>query len=191
MAQSNINQKIELLMIGGSAGSLEVLMHLLPALRKDLSFAIIVILHRMPGESLLVQVLKDKTSWPVQEAEEKDTIQPRNIYVAPADYHLLIERDKTFSLDFSEKVHFSRPSIDVSFESAAKVFGASLSALLLSGANTDGAQGLLSIRNEGGLTIAQDPQEAAVHIMPQAAINIGGAEYILKTEAIAKLINEL
>src|SRR5688572_23799656 len=100
MAERSINSHYELLMIGGSAGSLEVLLQLLPALRKDLNFAIILVLHRKNGESLLVDLLGDKTSWPVKEAEEKEKLEDCTVYIAPADYHLLIEKDKTLSLDY-------------------------------------------------------------------------------------------
>ena len=111
MAQGSIGKQYELLLIGGSAGSLEVLLQLLPALNKNLPFAIVIVLHRKNGESLLMNVLKDKTTWPVKEAEEKEKIESQTIYLAPADYHLLIEKDKTFSLDYSEKVHYSRPAL--------------------------------------------------------------------------------
>jgi two-component system chemotaxis response regulator CheB len=191
MAQRSINNRYEALLIGGSAGSLDVLIQLLPALRKDLHLAIIIVLHRKTGESLLVDLLSDKTSWTVKEAEEKESIEKNTIYVAPSDYHLLIEKDKTFSLDYSEKLHYSRPAIDVSFETAADAYGASLVALLLSGANADGAEGLKQIRRSGGLTIVQEPSEAAVSYMPQQAIETFEPDYILRTGEILNTINNL
>ena len=100
MAQRSINNRYELLLIGGSAGSLEVLMQLLPRLDKNLALAIVIVLHRKPGESLLAELLKEKISWPVKEADEKERIEKNNVYIAPSDYHLLIEKTKTFSLDF-------------------------------------------------------------------------------------------
>lgn len=191
MAEGSVTNRYELLVIGGSAGSLEVLLHILPLLQKDLPLAIVIVVHRKNGESLLVDLLSDKTSWPVQEAEEKEPIRPRTIYVAPSDYHLLIEADKTISLDVSEKVHYSRPSIDVSFETAAEAYHSSVIAVLLSGANADGAQGLQQIKSRGGLTIVQDPAEAAVSYMPQQAIDRTAVDYIATAAEIVAIINRL
>jgi two-component system chemotaxis response regulator CheB len=191
MAEGSVTNRYELLVIGGSAGSLEVLLHVLPLLQKDLPLAIVIVVHRKNGESLLVDLLSDKTSWPVQEAEEKEPIRPRTIYVAPSDYHLLIEADKTISLDVSEKVHYSRPSIDVSFETAAEAYHSSVIAVLLSGANADGAQGLQQIKSRGGLTIVQDPAEAAVSYMPQQAIDRTAVDYIATAAEIVAIINRL
>jgi two-component system, chemotaxis family, protein-glutamate methylesterase/glutaminase len=189
MAQRTINNRYELLLIGGSAGSLDVLINLLPSLDQKLEFAIVIVLHRKAGESLLVDLLSDKTKWLVKEAEDKESIERRTIYVAPPDYHLLIEKDKTFSLDFSEKVHFSRPAIDVSFETAAEAYGPALMALLLSGANADGAEGLRHIKQNGGMTIVQDPKEASVSYMPQQAIELTKVDYIAPTPKIINIIN--
>lgn len=190
MAQS-ITNRYQLLLIGGSAGSLEVMVQLLPAFDKNLPLAIVIIMHRKPGESVLIDVLSGKTPWPVKEAEEKESIESGTVYIAPSDYHLLFESDKTFSLDFSEKVHYSRPSIDVSFESAAEVYGASAIAVLLSGANADGAEGLHHIGNAGGVAIAQDPAEASVAYMPQQAIDNFKVDYIANTNTIIEIVNRL
>lgn len=190
MAQS-ITNRYQVLLIGGSAGSIEVLVQLLPAFDKSLPLAIVIILHRKPGESVLIDVLSGKTSWPVKEAEEKQSIESGTVYIAPSDYHLLFEKDKTFSLDFSEKVHYSRPSIDVGFESAAEVYGASAIAVLLSGANADGAEGLNAIRNAGGVAIVQDPAEASVAYMPQQAIDNFKVDYVVDTKGIADVVNRL
>jgi two-component system chemotaxis response regulator CheB len=189
MAQRSINNHYELLLIGGSAGSLEVLINLLPALNANLDLSVVIVLHRKPGESLLVDLLGDKTTWPVKEAEEKEKIESRTIYVAPSDYHLLIEKDKTFSLDFSEKIHYSRPAIDVSFETAAEAYGSSLIAVLMSGANSDGAEGLKQVKMNGGITIVQDPIEAAVSHMPDQAIAHSQVDYVAKTIEIGNIIN--
>lgn len=191
MAEGNIINRYELLIIGGSAGSLEVLIDLLPRLGKDLSLAVVIVVHRGTGESLLPDLLGEKTSWIVKEAEEKETINPRTIYVAPSDYHLLIEKDRSFSLDYSEKVHHCRPAIDVSFETAAEAYGPALIGVLLSGANADGAEGLMRIKKAGGLTIVQDPNEASVAYMPQQAIELGPVDYIARTEEMKKIINRV
>ena len=182
----------DLIMIGGSAGSLEVIMHLVRELPIDFKIPIIIVLHRKsePG-NLLQELLSERTSIEVREAEDKEIIEQGKIYIAPVDYHLLIEKNKSFSLDVSEKIHYSRPSIDVSFSSAADVFQSSLIGILLSGANADGAEGLLEIRNAGGLTIVQDPKSAEIRFMPQQALNIGAAEMILDTEGLVGFIKGL
>lgn len=191
MAEGSISNRYEVLIIGGSAGSLDVLIQLLPALRRDLDLAIVIVQHRKPGESLLVELLNEKTSWPVKEVEEKESIEKNTIYVAPADYHLLFEKDKTFSLDLSEKLHYSRPAIDVSFETAADVYGAALVGLLLSGANADGAGGLKKIKMAGGLTIVQDPLEAAVSYMPEQALDLLEPDYVANVREIVEIVNRL
>jgi two-component system chemotaxis response regulator CheB len=191
MAESSINNKYRLLIIGGSAGSLEVLIQLLPSIRQDLGVAIVIILHRKNVESYLTDLLSEKASWPVKEAEEKEPILPGMIYLAPPDYHLLIEKDETFSLDYSEKVHYSRPAIDVTFEAAAEVYGFSSIGVLLSGANADGTEGIIKLKEAGGLTIVQDPAEATVSYMPQQAIKSLEVDYILNTKQMIDVINNL
>jgi two-component system chemotaxis response regulator CheB len=180
---------IELLLIGGSAGSLEVLMQLLPALDPALDIAIVLVMHRKNADSMLSHLLSERTQWPVKEAEEKEPVKKGTIYIAPADYHLLFEKDRTFSLDYSEKLHYSRPAIDASFETAAETYGSSLACLLLSGANSDGALGLLAVKDSGALTIVQDPEEASVSYMPRQGVETAAPEYILTTPAMIALIN--
>jgi two-component system, chemotaxis family, protein-glutamate methylesterase/glutaminase len=189
MAQRSITNQYDMLIIGGSAGSLDVLLKLLPALKDHLHLAVVIIVHRKNTDSLLAGLLADKTQLPVKEAEEKETISKGTVYIAPADYHLLIEKDKTFSLDYSERIHHSRPAIDVSFETAADAYGPKLIALLLSGANADGAEGLAAIKRAGGITIVQDPQEAAVSYMPEQAIQASEVDYVADTETIIEIIN--
>jgi two-component system, chemotaxis family, protein-glutamate methylesterase/glutaminase len=191
MEEEILMNKYELLIIGGSAGSLEVILEVLPLLRHDLDYAILLVLHRRSGDSLLTGLLSDKTSLEVKEAEEKEAIRPGVIYIAPADYHLLVEKDKTLSLDYSEKIHYSRPAIDASYETAAEAYGPLLIGVLLSGANADGAEGLLKIKQAGGLTIVQDPNEASVSYMPQQAIEKNAATKIVKTTQIIRLLNEV
>ncbi|WP_121357354.1 chemotaxis protein CheB [Flavisolibacter nicotianae] len=190
MAQGSIIKK-ELLLIGGSAGSLEAILQLLPAIQNEKGLAIVLVLHRRNSESLLPNLLSEKIAWPVKEAEEKETILAGTVYIAPADYHLLIENDKTISLDYSEKVHYSRPSIDVTFESAAEVYGESLIAILLSGANQDGSVGLKKIKEAGGYVIVQDPTEAVVSYMPQYAIDHVRVDAVLPVAKMPALIHEL
>jgi two-component system chemotaxis response regulator CheB len=189
MAQDGLTLTRQVLLIGGSAGSLEVVLQLLPQLKLPAGIAVILVLHRKNSESLLPDLLAGKTMLPVKEAEDKEWIQPGTIYIAPADYHLLIEADKSFSLDASEKVHYSRPSIDVTFEMAAEVYGPSVIALLLSGANADGAEGMKKVKEAGGLTLVQDPASASVSYMPEQAIKTGSIDYIVPVPKLAALIN--
>jgi len=187
-----VNRNFKVVIIGGSAGSLEVLFQVLPALKTDLSLAIILVLHRKNAtESTLVDLFRMKSSLPVKEAEEKDPVAPGNIYLAPADYHLLFEKDETFSLDFSERVNYSRPSIDSSFESAADVFGKRLVGILLSGGNADGVEGLKAIKINGGYTIVQNPDSAEVPYMPQKAIMQAAIDEVINPGAIAGRINAM
>ncbi|HEU4901158.1 MAG TPA: chemotaxis protein CheB [Flavisolibacter sp.] len=191
MAQGLVEKKYCVLVIGGSAGSLEGLLQLLPALQNEKGLAIILVLHRRTGESLLSDLLREKTTWPVKEAEEKEAIVAGTIYIAPADYHLLIEQDKTFSLDYSEKVHYSRPAIDVTFEAVAETYGSAALALLLSGANTDGTQGLQKIKEAGGYVMVQDPAEAPVDYMPKSAIANVRVDKVVSVGDVPALVHQL
>ena len=192
MEKNNLNRPYNLVMIGGSAGSLEVILKTLPRLKDETELSIVIVLHRKSSiDSPLTYLLAGKTSWEVQEVEEKQQIRPRTIYIAPADYHLLIEADHSFSLDFSEKIHYSRPSIDVSFECAAEIYGPSLVCVLLSGANEDGAEGLKKAKAAGALIIIQDPETADVSYMPKFAMNNVEADMIIKPEDLGEIINQL
>ncbi|EHQ31170.1 chemotaxis protein CheB [Mucilaginibacter paludis] len=178
------------IIIGGSAGSLEVMMFILTRLETNFSIPIIIVLHRKYNhDSALIEVLSHKTKLHVKEAEDKEQIKPGVIYIAPADYHLLVESNHSFSLDCSEKVQFSRPSIDVSFQTAAEAYGPGLLAILLSGANADGTEGFMHVRRNGGVLIAQNPSDALVPFMPQSAINEGLADFVLNRQEISKLLN--
>lgn len=180
------------LIIGGSAGSLEVLLKILPNLSTDLSFPIIIVVHRKQGtDFLLADLLSSKTTLKVKEVEEKEEIKAKTIYIAPSDYHLLIEKNFTFSLDYSEKVNFSRPSIDVTFQSAAEVYTNKLACLLLSGSNADGVNGLKAVKIHGGLALAQDPATASIGYMPEQAILSVKIDQVLKVEDMADYINSL
>jgi two-component system chemotaxis response regulator CheB len=192
MEKDLVNKSFRLIMIGGSAGSLQVILKLLPELRLFLPVTIVIILHRKPShDETLVTLLSTKTSWPVREAEEKEPILPGHIYIAPPDYHLLVESDHTFSLDVSEKVNYSRPSIDITFESAAEVYGPALLAILLSGANADGQQGMHNIKAAGGACIVQHPESAEVAYMPMQAIGNVEIDAVLHAEELAPFLNKL
>lgn len=191
MAKTLIN-KCSALVIGGSAGSLDVLLEIFPLLDVRINFPIILVTHRKAGnDSLLTDLLKNRTSLKVSEAEEKEIIRGGNVYIAPADYHLLIEEDHTFSLDYSEKINYSRPSIDVTFQSAAEVFRTELVCILLSGSNADGAEGLKTVNNLGGIVVIQNPNTAVMPYMPQQALNFLKSAVILDAAEMADYINGL
>jgi two-component system chemotaxis response regulator CheB len=177
-------------LIGGSAGSLDVILQIITYLDAGADYALIIILHRRSQQdSPLNSVLAHKTKWEVWEPEDKDPILPGHIYIAPADYHLLLEKDHSFSLDDSEKVNFSRPSIDVSFECAADVYGNNTTAILLSGANADGVEGMQRIKKAGGICIAQKPETADVPYMPQQAILHVAIDHVMDAEEIGKWLS--
>lgn len=192
MEKNSVINKCSLLIIGGSAGSLDVILKLLPDLRHDLPFPVIVVLHRKSSsDSVLTGLFASKTNLVVKEAEEKDIISSGCIYIAPADYHLLIEKDYSFSLDFSEKVNFSRPSIDVTFETAAEAYQSNLACLLLSGASDDGTKGLKAVKIFGGAAFVQNPKTAQVAYMPEKAIAAVEVDRIIDADEMASCINSL
>ncbi|PWS27842.1 chemotaxis protein CheB [Pedobacter yonginense] len=180
------------LVIGGSAGSLDVLLEIFPALSANIDFPVVLVIHRKANnESLLIDLLQSRTGLTVSEAEEKAALQAGNVYIAPADYHLLIEGNKTFSLDYSEKVNYSRPSIDVTFQSAAEVYKEQLVCILLSGSNADGVNGLKFVNNFGGKVVIQNPSTAIMPYMPQQAVNRVKTDYVLHATEMAEFINNL
>lgn len=192
MEENHLNHTCEFLLIGGSAGSLEVLFRLLPLLRPDLPFPVALVLHRRnSADSSLSGLLGSKTLNPTHEVEDKEPVTPGTIYLAPADYHLLIEKDRTFALDYSEKINFSRPSIDVTFESAADVYGPGLVAILLSGANEDGTHGLMAVKRAGGMVIVQNPDTAQMPFMPHYALTHLHIDHVFDTTQMAGFINAL
>lgn len=192
MEENDVKNKFKAVVIGGSAGSLSVLFEVFPTLNSNLKAAIILVLHRKySGDSSLSDLLSTKTLLPTKEIDDKDPILPGHVYLAPADYHLLIEKNLFFSLDVSEKINFSRPSLDVTFESAADTFGSSLVAILLSGSNDDGTAGLKAVKEAGGFIIAQKPETAQMAYMPQNAINNLEIDLILDSKEISDFINTL
>ena len=192
MEENSVTPPYKLLLIGGSAGSLEALIKILPRLTAIPDFAIVIVLHRKSSEdSTLEDLIAIKTSIPVKEVEDKVALLPGNIYVAPSDYHLLFEKNGWLSLDTSEKVNYSRPSIDVSFESAADAFGTGVAAILLSGANADGTHGLVEIKQAGGTVIIQDPESAEMPFMPRNALQNVTPSHLLDVEGILAYIQSL
>jgi two-component system, chemotaxis family, protein-glutamate methylesterase/glutaminase len=177
---AELTRNIEAVVVGASAGGIEVLSALLSSLPASCPVAFFIVMH-IPRErpSLLPEVFSLRCALPVKEAEDKEPVQPGTVYFAPPDYHLLIDRGPTLALSSDEPVHFSRPSIDVLFESAVDIYGARLMGLILTGANQDGAAGLAAIGRAGGRTVVQDPDSAAVAYLPQAALQQGPVDFIL------------
>lgn len=157
--------------IGCSAGGLEALERILPLLPKEFPAPVVVVQHQAPRRiSQLAELLGRHCTMPVKEADEKEELLAGHIYTAPPDYHLLVESDGTFSLTVDEEIHHARPSLDVSFEAFAEVYGPGLVGVVLTGADTDGAAGLRRIEERGGQGIVQEPREAQVSTMPEAAL---------------------
>ncbi|OGU35262.1 MAG: glutamate methylesterase [Ignavibacteria bacterium GWB2_35_6b] len=177
--------------MGSSAGGLEVMIKLLSELPQNFQLPFIIVQHRAKDErQLLEEVIQVRCKITVKQADEKEKIKPGTVYFAPADYHLLVEADMSFSLNSDMYVNYSRPSIDVLFETASEVYRDGLLGIILTGSNSDGAQGIKTIRMNGGTTIAQNPQYSLHPFMPQAAINTGSIQYILKVDEIkAFLLN--
>jgi two-component system, chemotaxis family, protein-glutamate methylesterase/glutaminase len=191
MEKNEITARMNLLLMGGSAGSLEAILQLVPELPGQLDIPIIIIFHRKQSDSILSTLLSQKTSLPVVEVEDKTLVKNGCIYLAPPDYHLLVEKNGMLSLDFSEKVHFSRPSIDVTFETAADAYNNGVVAILFSGANGDGTTGLLKIKERGGVTIVQNPADASVNYMPLHAIQHDAADFIMTVMEMKSLMHSL
>ena len=190
--------RYQALVIGVSAGGLKALSHILPKLPKNFPLAIVVLQHR--GEvvfdetnkiDFLINYFQKCCKIPVKEAVTGAKINTNTIYIAPAKYHLLIEKDKYFSLSLEPPVNFSIPSIDVLFESASACYKNKLIGLILTGANSDGSLGLQVIHNNGGLTLAQEPLTAEVDFMPKSAINLHCVDYVLPLNNIALFLSQL
>lgn len=178
--------------VGGSAGGLEALSALLAGLPTDFPAPVLVVLHLHSSDGgALAEHLSRLTVLRVVEPRDKEPILPGRVYVAPANYHMLAEREGLISLSTEDKVNWSRPSIDVLMQSAARVWGESLIAILLSGANSDGALGLAAVKRAGGLTMAQNPAEARCGVMPQAAVDLGAAELVMNAADMARRLSDL
>ena len=183
------SRRIEAVVIGASAGGVDALVDLLPALPSNFRPATVCILH-VPAdrESRLAELFAARLRLPVLEAQDKQPLQPGTVYFAGAGYHLSIEQDRVFSLSCEPPVHYARPAIDVLMESAADAYGTALAGILLTGANIDGAAGMQRIRQRGGLTVVQDPKEAQAATMPAEAIRLCDAHLVLPLAGIRALL---
>ncbi len=175
-----------LVVIGASAGAVDVLRTILPAFPSGATYSVVVVVHVPEGRpSLLADIFAPLCALPVSEIDDKQPLTPGTIFFAPPGYHTLIEDASTLSLSNDDPENFSRPSIDVLFDSAAEALGAAVVGVLLTGASSDGAEGCARIRAAGGLVLAQDPTTCASATMPKAAIDRGAADLVLSPEAIA------
>jgi two-component system chemotaxis response regulator CheB len=182
----------EAVVIGASAGALEALSVILPALPAGFGLPLIVVVHVPPDKrSMLAGLFQAKCRIPVREAEDKEPISRGTVYFAPPDYHLLIEAEKSLSLSSDEPVLFSRPSIDVLFESAADAYGAALIAVILTGANQDGARGMKAVVEANGVALVQNPDGAFASAMPEAAIRMCPGARVMSLDAIAAYLQEM
>jgi two-component system chemotaxis response regulator CheB len=188
----DMSSDIELIAIGASAGGVDALGSLLQALPAGLAAAVVIVLHIAPGTAnLLPKLYADRCLLPLKEAEDKEFIAPGTVYFAPADYHLLIEPDKSFALSNEPPVNYSRPAIDLTFESAAFAYGGKLLGIILTGASADGAAGLRCVRRQGGHAWVQNPAHAHSALMPEAAIKLAGADKILDLTDIKRHLEQM
>jgi two-component system, chemotaxis family, protein-glutamate methylesterase/glutaminase len=188
----NLAGRIDAVVIGASAGGVEALSVLLPALAPGLSPPVFIVVHlpRTPP-SVLAEIFTRKCAVPVREAEDKEAVSPGTVYFAPNNYHLLVDHGPQLSLSADDPVHHSRPSIDVLFESAVEIYGGRLLGIILSGANEDGALGLAAIHDAGGVTVVQSPQEARAPHMVLSALKLRPADRVLPLNEIADLLRTL
>lgn len=173
--------------IGASAGAVNALSEVLPALPADYPLPVLIVVH-IPADrrNMMAPLFQSKCRMKVQEAEDKEPVQPGTIYFAPPDYHLLVEQDGTLALSTDEPVLHSRPSIDVLFESAADAYGGDLVGVVLTGANADGAKGLRAVCDAGGVALIEDPKNAFSDAMPLAAIRACPLASILSLDGITQ-----
>lgn len=189
---NNLFQRIDAVLIGASAGGVQALTALLPALPVGARAAIFIVLH-LPRDkpSMLVDIFSSKCVLPVREAQDKEPVAAGTVYFAPTNYHLLIDHGPQIALSADDPVHHSRPSVDVLFESAAEVYRERALGLLLTGANDDGAAGLKMLSDNGAVTAVQSPATAQAPQMAQAALRVMAPDYILPLGDIAALLRQL
>ena len=192
MTASLLRSQIDAVVMGASAGGVEALAVLLPALPASFRPALLIVQH-LPRErpSLLVDIFQRRCAVPVREAEDKEPVEPGTVYFAPPDYHMLVEKSRQIALSTDEPLNYSRPSIDVLFESAAEAYGERLLGIILTGGNDDGAEGLNAVYRAGGLTVVQQPDTAAVPLMVVSALRRGPADFVLPLNEIAALLRRL
>jgi len=181
--------RYDAIVIGVSSGGMNAMNVMFPLLPKEFKIPIIIVQHiNARSDSQWIKLLNSKCKLCIKEVDEKELIEQGIIYIAPPNYHLLIEKNKTFSLTVDERINFARPSIDVLFESAAEAYKSKLIGIILTGSNNDGSKGIKRIKEYGGLTIIQNPETAESSYMPASAISSITPDYILSLEEIMKLL---
>lgn len=181
--------QVDAVVIGASAGGIEALSRILPGLDERSRAAYLVVLHLPRNRpSRLAEVLGARCALPVVEAEDKAPVVPGTVYVAPPDYHMLVDEGPALALSVDEPIQFSRPSIDALFESAADVYGSRLLGIVMTGASEDGAQGLAAVATAGGTVVVQDPEEAQAPTLPRGALNRVPSAQVLGVDAIRELL---
>ncbi len=192
MSQFNLSNIYKAVVIGGSAGSFQGVTKILSQLPQNFDLPIIMCLHRLKHvRNGFVEALCIKSVRPVTEPIDKENIKRGGVYLAPANYHLSVELGNSFSLSTEEMVNNSRPAIDITLETAAYVYRHKLVGILLSGANRDGAAGMMKIKQKGGLTIVQDPEECMIDTMPKSALRLTQIDHVLKIDEIVNFLSEL
>ncbi|MGE5468807.1 MAG: chemotaxis protein CheB [Ignavibacteria bacterium] len=185
-------RRFQAIVIGVSSGGVQALKRLLGDLPADFPLPVVIVQHISPDAGNgMAKLLDDLCDIRVKEADEHDPIQPATVYLAPPNYHLLVERNGSLALSADPPVSYARPSVDVLFESAAGVFGAGLIGIVLTGANWDGARGVQHIKQKGGLVIVQDPDDADTPQMPQAAIAAVNADHVVALAEMPALLQQL
>lgn len=192
MNDSVDERKHRAVVLGASAGGINALGFIFSQLGEDFSLPVLVTKHiGLNDDRGMLRVLSRQSTLPVKVARDKHIIHPGIIYLAPAGYHMLIEENDIVSLNLEAPVAHSRPSIDVLFQSAARVYGSSLVAVILTGANRDGADGIRTVKAFGGTTIAQCPKNAEMGIMPKASLDTGCIDYLKTLEEIPAYLDEI
>jgi two-component system chemotaxis response regulator CheB len=178
--------------IGGSAGSFQVLTKILSSLPKNFPLPVLLCMHRLKHvRSGFLEALTIKSCLPVVEPNDKEQIKPGRAYLAPANYHMFIELGNRIALSTEEPVNHSRPSIDLSFITAAQAFRDKIVGIILSGANSDGAYGLQKVKEYNGITIVQDPKECQVRTMTEAAMKLSQVDHVFTTDQMIKFLLKL
>ncbi|PXA91592.1 chemotaxis protein CheB [Caulobacter sp. D5] len=192
MSAAPVKPPVKAVVIGASAGAVQALLTILPALPASFALPVLVVVHVPPDrDNVLVSLLQAKCRLTVKEAEDKEPLVGGTVFFAPSDYHLLVETDGTLAISTDEPVNYSRPSIDVLFESAADAFGEALVGVVLTGANHDGAAGLRAVTQAGGTAIVEDPNFAHSRAMPLAALEASPEAAIMTIDAIASYLSSL
>lgn len=188
----NLEGRIDAVVIGASAGGIEALTVLLPALAAGLRVPVFVVVH-LPRDrpSVLAEIFARKCAVPVREAEDKEPVAAGTVYFAPTNYHLLVDQGPQLALSADAPVNLSRPSVDVLFESAADLYKTRLLGIILTGANDDGASGLAAVHDAGGVTVVQRPDTARAPLMALSALKLRPADGVMTLNEIAAMLRTL